>query len=77
MASKLADMETKCEARPADRRRPPRQRAPEDVLVVVGGTIPADDAAELTRAGVTAVYTPGASMRDIVADLNGRLETLA
>jgi methylmalonyl-CoA mutase C-terminal domain/subunit len=54
-----------------------RANGAEDVLVVVGGTIPADDAAELTRAGVTAVYTPVASTRDIVADLNGRLETLA
>jgi methylmalonyl-CoA mutase C-terminal domain/subunit len=53
-----------------------RANGAEDVLVVVGGTIPAADAAELTRAGVAAVYTPGASMRDIVADLNRRLEAL-
>jgi (2R)-ethylmalonyl-CoA mutase len=43
----------------------------EDVPVVVGGIIPADDAAALRRLGVAAVYTPkdfelNAIMRDIV-----------
>ena len=32
----------------------------DDVLVVVGGTIPAEDADELKRLGVAAVFTPGA-----------------
>jgi methylmalonyl-CoA mutase C-terminal domain/subunit len=32
-----------------------------DVLVTVGGTIPADDIAELKRLGVAEVFTPGAS----------------
>jgi methylmalonyl-CoA mutase C-terminal domain/subunit len=32
----------------------------DDVLVVVGGTIPDDDAAELIDGGVAAIFTPGA-----------------
>jgi len=37
-----------------------------DVVVVVGGTIPGDDIPELKRRGVAAVFTPGASTREIV-----------
>src|ERR1700712_2099153 len=32
----------------------------DDVLVVVGGTIPSEDAGELKRRGVAEVFTPGA-----------------
>src|SRR5579872_5245499 len=35
-----------------------RERGADDVLVVVGGTIPADDIAELQAGGVSAVFTP-------------------
>ncbi|HEY0129715.1 MAG TPA: cobalamin B12-binding domain-containing protein, partial [Rubrobacteraceae bacterium] len=35
-----------------------RENGAEDVLIVVGGTIPTDDAEELKRQGVAAVYTP-------------------
>ena len=38
----------------------------DDVLVVVGGTIPADDADALKDAGVAAVFTPGAPTGEIV-----------
>ena len=38
----------------------------DDVLVVVGGTIPADDAEALKDAGVAAVFTPGAPTGEIV-----------
>jgi methylmalonyl-CoA mutase C-terminal domain/subunit len=38
----------------------------DDVLVVVGGTIPAEDADELVAAGVAAVFTPGAPTGEIV-----------
>ena len=37
-----------------------------DVLVTVGGTIPADDIPELKRLGVAEVFTPGAATQDIV-----------
>ena len=45
----------------------------DDVLVLVGGTIPRDDAAELQDQGVAAVFTPGAPMSDIVGFLNEKL----
>jgi methylmalonyl-CoA mutase, C-terminal domain len=38
----------------------------DDVLVTVGGTIPADDIPELKRLGVAEVFTPGAGTDDIV-----------
>ena len=38
----------------------------DDVLVVVGGTIPDDDAAELVAGGVAAIFTPGAPTAEIV-----------
>src|SRR3989449_839089 len=38
----------------------------EDVLVVVGGTIPDEDAAELTSQGVAGIFTPGAPTSEIV-----------
>jgi methylmalonyl-CoA mutase C-terminal domain/subunit len=37
-----------------------------DVLVCVGGTIPADDIPELKRLGVAEVFTPGASTQEII-----------
>jgi methylmalonyl-CoA mutase C-terminal domain/subunit len=43
----------------------------DDVLVVVGGTIPHDDAEELKASGVAEVFGPGASMGDIVDFLKG------
>jgi methylmalonyl-CoA mutase C-terminal domain/subunit len=44
----------------------------DDVLVVVGGTIPADDADELkAKHGVAEVFGPGAATTDIVEFLRG------
>ena len=37
-----------------------------DVVVTVGGTIPADDIPELKRLGVAEVFTPGASTQEII-----------
>src|SRR5436190_23978418 len=37
-----------------------------DVKVIVGGIIPDEDAAELKRKGVSAVFQPGASLEQIV-----------
>jgi methylmalonyl-CoA mutase, C-terminal domain len=42
----------------------------DDVLVVVGGTIPADDADELRRRGVAEVFGPGAPTSAIVEYLS-------
>jgi len=38
----------------------------EDVVVTVGGTIPADDIPELKKLGVAEVFTPGAPTDEIV-----------
>jgi methylmalonyl-CoA mutase, C-terminal domain len=43
----------------------------DDVLVVVGGTIPQEDADELKQRGVAAVFGPGASTGEIVDFLRG------
>jgi methylmalonyl-CoA mutase C-terminal domain/subunit len=44
-----------------------------EVLVVVGGTIPQEDAVELKRLGVAEVFTPGAPTSAIVDFLRGAL----
>ena len=43
----------------------------ENVLVVVGGTIPAQDVPELKELGVAEVFGPGASTQDIVEFIRG------
>ncbi|HEX2303190.1 MAG TPA: cobalamin B12-binding domain-containing protein [Gaiella sp.] len=50
-----------------------RENDAEDVLVVVGGTIPAEDAEELKRLGVAEVFTPGAPTGAIVDFLRSAL----
>ena len=42
-----------------------------DVIVTVGGTIPADDIPELKRLGVAEVFTPGAPTQDIIDFIRG------
>ena len=54
-----------------------REQGAEDVLVTVGGTIPADDIPELKRLGVAEVFTPGAPTDDIVEFLRGGVGTPA
>jgi methylmalonyl-CoA mutase C-terminal domain/subunit len=48
-----------------------RANGADDVLVVVGGTIPQEDADELKSNGVAAVFGPGAATGEIVDFLNG------
>jgi methylmalonyl-CoA mutase C-terminal domain/subunit len=48
-----------------------RANEAEDVLVVVGGTIPTEDAEELKAMGVAEVFTPGAPTSQIVDFLRG------
>ena len=43
-----------------------REQEAGDVVVTVGGTIPADDIPELKDLGVAAVFTPGAPTQDII-----------
>ena len=48
-----------------------RENGAEDVLVVLGGTIPEDDAEELRKLGVTGVFGPGATTGEIVDFIRG------
>jgi len=41
----------------------------EDVVLVVGGTIPNDDIPELKKLGVAEIFSPGSSVQNIVAYL--------
>ena len=50
-----------------------REQGADDVLVVLGGTIPADDIPVLKEQGVAEVYTPGAPTAEIVDFLETRL----
>jgi methylmalonyl-CoA mutase C-terminal domain/subunit len=43
-----------------------REQGVDDVVITVGGTIPADDVPELKELGVAEVFTPGSSTDDIV-----------
>jgi methylmalonyl-CoA mutase C-terminal domain/subunit len=43
-----------------------KEKQMSDVLVIVGGIVPDEDAAELKRLGVAQVYQPGASLETIV-----------
>jgi methylmalonyl-CoA mutase, C-terminal domain len=43
-----------------------KQQKMTDVLVILGGIVPDEDAAQLKRQGVAAVFQPGASLQDIV-----------
>ena len=48
-----------------------REQQAGDILVVVGGTIPAQDIPELKELGVAAVFTPGAPTSDIIEFIRG------
>ena len=43
-----------------------KQNQMDDVIVVVGGTIPSQDIESLKKAGVAAIYGPGTPMDDII-----------
>ncbi len=48
-----------------------REQDAGDVIVTVGGTIPAQDIPELEELGVAAVFTPGAPTSDIIEFIRG------
>jgi methylmalonyl-CoA mutase C-terminal domain/subunit len=54
-----------------------RENGAEDVLVIVGGTIPREDAATLRELGVAEVFTPGAPLAGIVEFLRSRVPASA
>jgi methylmalonyl-CoA mutase C-terminal domain/subunit len=48
-----------------------------DVLVVVGGIVPDEDAAQLKKEGVAAVFQPGASLEGIVQFIRSSVKQAA
>jgi methylmalonyl-CoA mutase C-terminal domain/subunit len=50
-----------------------RENEAEDVLVLVGGTIPTGDADELKKLGVAGVFTPGAPTGEIISFLREKV----
>ncbi len=51
-----------------------KQKKMTDVVVIVGGIVPDEDAAELKRQGVGAVFQPGSSLRNIVEFIRGAVK---
>ncbi|HEX3452846.1 MAG TPA: hypothetical protein VHS26_06035, partial [Solirubrobacteraceae bacterium] len=43
-----------------------KEQGADDIVFFGGGTIPADDAAELKRLGVREIFTPGAPLSEII-----------
>jgi methylmalonyl-CoA mutase C-terminal domain/subunit len=54
-----------------------REKGMSDVLVVVGGIVPDDDAELLKKQGVAAVFQPGASLEEIVNFIRSSVEQAA
>jgi methylmalonyl-CoA mutase C-terminal domain/subunit len=52
-----------------------RDRALDDVVLFAGGIIPDDDRAQLSEAGVAAVFTPGAPLAEITNWLEQTLDS--
>ena len=50
-----------------------KENGAEDVLVVVGGTIPKEDSDALKQQGVAEVFTPGAPTTEIIDFLKGKV----
>ena len=51
-----------------------KEQGADDVVVTVGGTIPADDVPELKKLGVAEVFTPGSSTQSIIDFIRGSVE---
>ncbi len=47
------------------------EQGADDVVVTVGGTIPAEDIPELKKLGVAEIFTPGASTQEIIDFIQG------
>jgi methylmalonyl-CoA mutase C-terminal domain/subunit len=54
-----------------------REKQMEDVLLVVGGIIPDEDASRLKKLGVAAVFQPGSSLEEIVGFIRGSVKQAA
>lgn len=53
-----------------------KEKQMSDVLVLVGGIVPDDDAEQLKRLGVVAVFQPGASLNEIVEFIRSSVRTV-
>lgn len=51
-----------------------KEQQADDVIVTVGGTIPADDIPELKQLGVAEVFTPGAPTQEIIDFIEGAVK---
>ncbi|MBY0507264.1 MAG: cobalamin B12-binding domain-containing protein [Bryobacteraceae bacterium] len=54
-----------------------RERQMEDVVVLVGGIIPDDDAGQLKKMGVAGIFQPGASLESIVEFIRTSVKQVA
>ena len=54
-----------------------REKHMDDVLVIIGGIIPDEDAAKLKQLGVAAVFQPGASLDEIVGFIRSSVKQTA
>lgn len=54
-----------------------REKEMNDVLVIVGGIVPDDDAAELKKIGVAEVFQPGASLEKIIRFIRDSVKQVA
>ncbi len=54
-----------------------REKGMSDVLVIVGGIVPDEDAAQLKQKGVAAVFQPGASLEEIVRFIRSSVKQAA
>jgi methylmalonyl-CoA mutase C-terminal domain/subunit len=54
-----------------------KEKQMSDVLVIVGGIVPDEDAARLKSLGVAAVYQPGASLEEIVEFIRSSVKQTA
>ena len=53
------------------------EQGADDVVVTVGGTIPAEDIPELKKLGVAEIFTPGSSTQDIIDFIQSSVGTRA
>jgi len=51
-----------------------KEKGMTDVVVIVGGIVPDEDAAELKRLGVGAVFQPGSSLEAIIEFIRGSVK---
>jgi methylmalonyl-CoA mutase, C-terminal domain len=54
-----------------------KQEQMDDVVVLVGGIVPDEDAAQLKQAGVAEVFQPGASLEQIVEFIRSSVKQVA